>query len=153
MKNILLAGVIAIHLCACGNGPTEVTFNKLDNYFLSNTVEVPEGINVFTAQDDSTFYQLAGIAKTMSNEIRKPDFEHETVIIVAGQPTNHATQIDVEKVTVTETDIIVHITIEKGEELSYTMKPTTLFTLPKQANDKVVSIMEGAAAVAVGTVK
>ncbi len=153
MKNTLLSiGLALTALVACNNS-AGVEFKKLSSYFLNNFKELPDAVNVFTAQNDSAFYEVVGIAKTMGNKITVPDFSKETAFIVAGQATNYSTTIDVEQVRVTATDVIIDIKITIGEELTYTIVPMIVFTMPKQNNDKVVSVMEGAAAVAISKIR
>lgn len=160
---------MAVFVCSCGNtqkktsgnadnqtvaasdAQTDVTFAPLENYFLKNTVSLPNNVNVLTANNADAFNNLLGVAKTMTNKVVEPDFAKNSVVVVAYQSTNVATTITVDRIALDKNGVNVYVKTQKGETQSYSSTPVAILTLPKQTEGTVVNVFEGENKLASGT--
>lgn len=112
-------------------GATKLNYEILENYFLKNTVSPKKNPSVYFVQSKAGLDSLLGIGKTMTNEIRNPDFNTEDLIILAAPATSVQTTIRVDSVKQRGTDLNIYFTMNTADELSYTITPLAAISVQK----------------------
>ena len=125
MKRImfLLAAVAA--LASCQNAK-DVSFEKLNNYFIRNDAPVPENVCIDVRVDTrEAFDEMFGVARVMGKggEPTPVDFSCETVIAVVNPVTDTYTELEPVSL-VKEGKSLVFTYLEKtGEKQEWSMRP------------------------------
>jgi hypothetical protein len=151
MKYLFFLFVVVIFLSSCRNKKLETTvvdsvatdttsqtaavqlaFSPIENYFLKNTVQLPDSVNFLIIANQSEFDSLFGVAKTATNEITAPDFIINHTIAITTSPTNIKTTIELEKVELGESTINVFAKIVRGEKESATSTPAKVYAIEKR---------------------
>ncbi len=166
MKASMLIGILLpfILLSSCGSGKKEVSagtdkttsdlagipasvpvdYSTLSGYFLNNSYELKSDVNIILAVDPDQMSLAFGMAKTMNNTVDKVDFGTEAVVGIALQPTDLATEMKIDKMEKVGNTLNVYLTITRGDKQTFTTKPLTLFSLPKNTGvDQVELYIEG----------
>lgn len=112
--------------------PVQLAFSPIDNYFLKNTVKLPDTVNFLIINGQAEFDELFGAAKTATNTITPPDFIINHTIAIACQPTDIQTMIEVEKVELRESTIKVFAHITRGQKQSSVSTPSRVFAVEKR---------------------
>lgn len=152
MKSLFLLFITVLFISACQNKKIEsnetadklaidtlsqtpvaqLAFSPLDNYFLKNTVKLPDSINFLILSSQAEFDELFGITKTSTNQIIAPDFIINRTIAIACSPTETKTTIEIEKVEMGESTINVFAKIIKEEKESSTSTPARVFAIERR---------------------
>ncbi len=123
--------------------PTPVPYKELSGYFLRNTSELPAEVNLIVAQNPDQMSLDFGMAKTMNNKVDTVDFTIDDVVGVASQPTDHKTEIKIEKVEKVGKTLKVYALIVQEEKLSYKIQPLVIFSFPKDSGVDQVELYSG----------
>lgn len=119
--------------------PSSVAIVPLDNYFIKNTSQLIEDVNYRAFTSPTTFYNTFGVAKTMENEVRQPNFDGQIVVAVAMKPTNRNVVIRFTKAEINGRHLNVFYTVtESSAILTYTQTPMAVATVPKGLDVKDV---------------
>jgi hypothetical protein len=149
-NRIFIPCFFAVMLIICGcTGSKQVAASKiglvkLDHYFTKNTVVFPGDVNyrVITRAED--FENIFGVAQTMDSKVIRPDFSSQTVVAILLPPTNKETFMHFEKAEIAGEEINIYYNItNRGKELSYTISPNALATIPRVADAKQVNFHTG----------
>jgi hypothetical protein len=90
-------------------------FKKCSGLFLKSSVKLSNTINFFTLSSTSKFKNLLGIAKTISNTVKSPDFNKNILVVITEQPSTMLNDIIVNQVYTKENDIYVEYEIKEQE--------------------------------------
>ena len=115
-----------------------VAFTVAQNYFFKNGQEIPADPKITTAEQ---FEQLFGMATVMGDK-GKPtpiDFSQQFVIAIVLPVTDIATEIKPLKVWEKDGSLYYDFRIDRGEKLSYNIRPISIIILDKKyENDKLI---------------
>lgn len=150
MKNLLFTIFIAfatLTILACDPMPKheEVPYTKLERYFFKNNVDIPTNPKIDTREQ---FDSLFGMATVMGGRPTPVDFDKQFVIAVVSPVTNHATELDDERLVYWKdllggTNIEFHYSIDQDEDtLSYSMQPILLIAVDRQYDAEKVYLSE-----------
>ena len=146
MRNLLLVWCIAAILPSCAgskqNKASAIGLMPLNNYFVKNTVPLPEEYNYKVIAGQAEFDALFGAAATMSNTIRQPDFSVQTVVAVMGKTSAQQQEIILDGATMTGKDMQVYYRVKKGASQSSAVTALALATVPKAISVKQVSFFQ-----------
>lgn len=146
MRNCLFALFSSVLLSACsGNRHTSASpigLTPLGNYFVKNTVALPDEYNYKVSVNQADFDQTFGVASTMNNTIIKPDFSGQIAVAVIGKPSSQQQEISFDKATLGGKDLYVYYKTKKGNTQSYTSTPLALATVPKAIDVKRVNFYQ-----------
>ncbi|MBN9298724.1 MAG: hypothetical protein J0I41_17080 [Filimonas sp.] len=119
--------------------PSSVGVVPLDNYFIKNTSQLIEDVNYIAIRSPDVFYNTFGVAKTMTNEVRTPNFSGQFVVAVAMKPTNKDVTIRFSKAELSGRQMNVYYTVtENPSLLSYKQTPLAVATIPKGESTKEI---------------
>ncbi len=120
-------------------GKQSINITPIKGYFIKNTVEDAGDIQCFVFTDQSSFSEICGMATTMVQKPDMPDFENDLLVVIAGASTNRPTTIDMIEANLEKGILTIFINEEVGEEeLTYTLRPTTMAAVSKTGVKKVV---------------
>ena len=131
--------IVVLFACHAGKkiNPGTVGLVPLNNYFVKNTVPLPEPVNYmfFTRQVD--FDNHFGAAKTANNTIVTPDFSGQMVVAVALSPTANKTTLQFDKAEIGGPELNVYYSqTEQGGEQTFRQAPCAVATVPKSLSVK-----------------
>lgn len=132
----IILGVLLLSACSTNRhtSASAIGLTPLGNYFVKNTVTLPDEYNYKVSVSQADFDQIFDVAATMNNTIAKPDFSGQVAVAVMGKPSSQQQEISFEKATLGGKDLYVYYTVKKGGTQSYTSTALALATVPK-AND------------------
>jgi hypothetical protein len=142
MKNYSIAFLLISLISACRITqpiPSSVAIVPLNNYFIKNTPALLEDVNYMAFTSPTAFYNMFGIAKTMENEVRQPNFDGQIVVAIAMKPTNRNVTIRFSKAEINGRHLNAFYTVtESNTPLSYTQTPLAVATVPKGLDVKEI---------------
>ncbi len=119
-----------------------VQIKLLNGYFFKNTHNVDANPTFFIFKGEEVFNDYLGMARTMNNQIDKPDFDNNTVLAIVCEPAQVKTEISVIKAEkADENNINIYYEVKTGESLSYSMQPLLVFSFAKEENLKTVNFI------------
>lgn len=140
MRSYLLILCSTVLLAACsGNrhaSASRIGMVPLNNYFVKNTVALPDEYNYKVSVSQADFDQAFGVAATMNNAITKPDFSGQVVVAVMGKPSSLQQEIGFESASIGNEDLNVYYKVKKGSAQSYTSAALALAAVPKSNSVK-----------------
>lgn len=122
-------------------GASKLKYEILEYYFLKNTVRPKKNPSVYFVQTQAGMDSLLGIGKTMSHDIRNPDFNTEDVIILAAPATSMQTSIRVDSVKQRGGDLNIYFTMNSGVELGYTITPLAVISMLKVSGIRTLNLI------------
>lgn len=144
MASILcLLAMICCNISFAQTSHREVTLTPLDNYFVKNTVPDTKGIHPTVINHQKTFDSYFGVAKTANNTIIKPDFSTQRVLLVLLPATENKTTVSIIKAEQTYGTLNVYFAVQKGEKMSYTIRPFALAAIKKDPSIKRIHFYSG----------
>jgi hypothetical protein len=115
-----------------------IAYQIINNYFVKNTVKKAQKRKI---ENQKEFAALFGSATTMG-ENGKPtsiDFKKQNVVAIIGNTTNYNTSFEITGVAMgTMGTLIVSYKINKGEKMTYAIRPFTAITIDKNQTGKVI---------------
>jgi hypothetical protein len=146
MRNLLLLFCSAVFLASCAgskqNKASAIGLVSLNNYFVKNTVPLPDEYNYKVATSQAAFDETFGMAATMNNSIQKPDFSGQTVVAVIGKASTLQQEIRLDGASVAGKDLHVYYSIKKGSEQSFSATALALVAIPKAIDVKKVNFYQ-----------
>lgn len=146
MRNLLLLLCSTAVLFSCAgskqNKASVIGLVPLSNYFVKNTVPLPDEYNYRVAASQAEFDAMFGAAATMNNSIRQPDFSGQTVVAVIGKTSAQQQEIRIDGATLAGKDLHVYYTVKKGGMQSFTTTAAGLATVPKAVSVKKVNFYQ-----------
>jgi hypothetical protein len=145
MKKIVYLSLAVFFLSSCCttmNSSKTVNKDKarLGGYFAKSAANQPDLVNYYAIKKQRDFDKSFGVAETMENKAKKPDFSDQMVVAVVGKPTNREYNIEIVKTEVDGENLNVHYDINyTWKDLSYTITPTALMTVSKDLGVKNVN--------------
>ena len=140
MRRYLFILCSTVLLAACsGNRYTSASrigLVPLNNYFVKNTVALPDEYNYKVSVNQADFDQTFGVAATMNNTITKPDFSGQVVVAVIGKPSSQQQEIGFESAALGNGDLNLYYKVKKGSEQSYTSTALALAAVPRSNSVK-----------------
>jgi len=132
-----------LHLLACillsfGAKAQLADIIPLPHYFVKNTVALHKGYNCKVISRQQDLDQYAGIAKTSTNAVTIPDFDHFIVVSIAKPVTKANTTLTFNKAELSGSCLKVWCTETKGEAIGYSILPSSTAMIAKPAALKQV---------------
>ncbi len=120
--------------------PGPVITQELTGYFLKNTYQQKEDVKLLIFNNETSFKDVFGMGKTMTNQIIEPDFATSFVGAIAMKSTPMQTTITLEKANIENGTCNVYVNVKTGEKQSFTSTPVYIFTLEKAIPAKQVQL-------------
>ncbi|TXJ29825.1 MAG: hypothetical protein E6Q24_01035 [Chitinophagaceae bacterium] len=135
---LILCGIVLLSACTANRvtNASRIGLVPLSNYFVKNTVALPDEYNYKVSVNQPDFDQTFGVAATMNSSITKPDFSGQMVVAVMGKASSQQQEISFDRATIGGKDLNVYYNVKKGSEQSYTSTALALATVPKSGSVK-----------------
>lgn len=135
---LIICGIVLLAACSANRhtSASRIGMVPLNNYFVKNTVALPDEYNYKVSVSQADFDQAFGIAATMNNTITKPDFSGQVVVAVMGKPSSVQQEIGFESAALGNGDLNIYYKVKKGSEQSYTSTALALAAVPKSTSVK-----------------
>lgn len=110
----------------------KIDYQPIKGYFLKNTVDLPEEINLFWINSEEELNACFGIASVMFSKPDLIDFSKNTIVGICLLPTNYEKNIQIGNVEKMNNSLKLEVEIKAKEMQSFYQTPIQLIAIPKQ---------------------
>lgn len=113
------------------NSNSESDVELIEGYFPKNNIEFSQPIKVITIANKQDFDSYFGVAKTMTNNISKIDFDKNKVVALIARPSNKEQTINIIETKLKNNKLAINYKLEIGESQSFSSSDLKMFKVPK----------------------